>query len=214
MNDMNSKFFDEKGKVICQVCGKKYMIITPSHLKTHDLKYSQYQEQYPGAPLTNEEFRALSLYSTKKGTAKKKYSLEDIEILGKETIIDEDVPVIDNDFEIPKKQVKKHFDTPMEAKKEEILSFLVTYLPNIIMDYRIEIFDMHDTCLFSSISDFADPVSKIDIEFPKTFWHNAEYGFDDPNRTHRLKQYGWKAITINSVSPKISDIEKKLREIL
>lgn len=214
MNDSNSKFFDEKGKVICQVCGKKYMIITPSHLKTHDLKYSQYQQQFPGAPLTNEEFKALSLYSTKQGIAKKKYSQLDRDILGKETVIDDDIPVIDDEFEIPAKQVKKHFDTPMEAKKEEIFGFLINYLPNVQMDFQIQVFDMQDVLQFSTISDFSDPVSKINVEFPKTFWHNLDYGFEDPNRTVKLERLGWKVVTINSVSPKISQIEKKLKKIL
>ena len=202
LEGFNHPLFDEKGKVICQVCGKPYMILTPSHLKTHGLKYSEYAEQFPGAPITNEEFKALSKYSKKPS----KYSEEDHEIFGKETVIEEEVPVIDDDFEMPKEQVAKEFDTPMDAKKYEIFTFLNDYLPNLKQDFLIEIFDIQQTLIFSTISDYSDPMMKINIQFPDTFWHNYDAFYHDMSRTRKLEEHGWKVIDkrhrkSNSIKP-------------
>ena len=56
MSEYPYPFFDEKGKVICQVCGKAYLVISPPHLKTHNLIYSDYTTRFPDAPLSNKEF--------------------------------------------------------------------------------------------------------------------------------------------------------------
>jgi very-short-patch-repair endonuclease len=206
--EWNHSAFDAKGKVICQVCGKSFMILTPSHLKTHDVKYSEYNNKFPGAPITTEEFKALSKYSKPS-----KYTEEDMKILGKETVIEDDIPVIDDDFEIPKIHVAKKFDNPMDAKKNEIFSFLIDFLPNLKMDHLIEVKDIQNILIFSTISDFADPFLKINLQFPDTFWHNVA-NWEDPNRDAKLQENGWKIITVKSTSPKIKAIEKKLREII
>ena len=206
--EWNHPAFTEKGKVICQVCGKPYMILTPSHLKTHDgLTYSEYKNQFPGAPITTEEFKALSKYSTPS-----KYTDEDIEILGKETIID-DIPVIDDEFELPK-EITRKFDNPMEAKRFEILSFLRGFLPNVIQDHMITIGTIQGTIIYSTISDYADPVKQINIEFPDTFWHNSDLTTHNPNRTGHLEENGWKVVTVKGTNPKIKDIEKELRKVI
>jgi len=201
--------FDQKGKIICQFCGKTFMILTPSHLKTHKLKYGEYNLKFPGAPMTSEEFKALSMYSNPS-----KFSKEDVEILGDETIIEEDIPVIDDDFELPKSLITKIYQTPMDAKRGEIFDFLVQYFPNLKIDYVIEVFNIQQVLVYSTISDFSDPMLKVNIEFPKTFWHNMEYGSEDPNRTRKLLEYGWKVISIDSNSPSITGIEKHIRKII
>ena len=205
----NYPAFNQKGKVICQECGKEFMILTPSHLKTHDLKYGEYKDKYPDAPLTNEEFKALSMYSKPS-----KYSDEDVAILGKETVIDENIPVIDDEFELPKVQVAQKFSTPMEAKKYEIFQFLINHFPDIKMDYKIEIRDLENNVLFGTISDYSDPFLKVNIEFPDTFWHNMDECGDDLNRTRKLEEHGWKVISIKSPSPDIKKIEKAIRKNL
>ena len=200
--------FDPKGKVICQVCGKSFMILTPSHLKTHNLKYSEYSQKFPDAPITNEEFKALSKYS------KPKYSEEDHEILGKETEVDDDVPVIDDEFEIPKEKIKKKFDNPMDAKKHEIYECLRDYLPDLRMDSLIEIFDIQQNLIFSTISDFSDPVMRINVEFPDTFWHNKDALYHDKSRRRKLEEQGWKVVTIKGPAPSTAVIEKAIQKNL
>lgn len=206
----NYPLFDEERKVICQICGRKFMILTPSHLKTHDgMTYSKYKDKFLGAPITNEEFKALSKYSRPS-----KYSDEDFAILGDEKVIDEDIPVIDDEFEIPKIQVAKEFATPMDAKKHEIFSFLVNYLPDVKMDSLIEIYDVQQRLIFSVISDFSDPFMKICIQFPDTFWHNLDAVGEDPNRDRKLAEHGWTTINIKSAAPSIKAIEKAIRKNL
>ncbi|MDX1702413.1 MAG: hypothetical protein R3250_17425 [Melioribacteraceae bacterium] len=200
--------FNEKGKVICQVCGKAFMILTPSHLKTHNLKYSEYSQQFPDAPITNEEFKALSKYS------KPKYSEEDHKILGEETVIEDDIPVIDDEFEMPKNQLAKEFDNPMDAKKFEIFSFLADYLPNLKQDFLIEIFDIQQNLIFSTISDYSDPILKVNVEFPETFWHNRDAVYHDKNRRLKLEEHGWRVIELKGPAPPIKDIEKAIRKHL
>ena len=207
--EWNFSAFNAKGKVMCQVCGKPYMILTPSHLKTHGLKYSEYNRKFPGAPMTTEEFKALSKYSKPS-----KYTEEDMKILGKETIIDDDIPVIDDDFEMPKVQVSKKFSNPIDAKKHQIFSFLVEFLPNLKMDHLIKIMNVQNVHQHSVISDFADPFMKINVEFPDTFWHNMNTGFRDPNRNGKLREYGWKVITVKGPNPSIKAIDKALRSVI
>jgi len=200
--------FDQKGKVICQICGKSYMILTPSHLNTHDnMNYAKYKNEFPDAPITNEEFKAISMYSQPS-----KYSEEDLKILGEETVIDEDAPVIDDDFELPQIKAAKQFSNPIDAKKHSILEVLLKYLPDVRMDYKIEIIDGSGMHVYSAISDYADPFLKVNVEFPKTFWHNRDAVFDDPNRNIKLEKYGWKVISIDSNSPSIEKIESILRQ--
>jgi len=38
-NELQYPEFDDKGKVICQVCGKSYQVISPRHLNLHKIQY-------------------------------------------------------------------------------------------------------------------------------------------------------------------------------
>lgn len=204
----NYPSFNEKGKVICQVCGKAFMILTPSHLKTHDLKYSEYSKQFPGAPITNEEFKALSKYS------KPKYSKEDHAILGKEKVVDDDVPVIDDEFELPEKKVKKEFANPIEAKKYKYFTILAEFLPDLKQDFLIQIFNMQKTLVFQTISDYSDPVMKVNVEFPGTFWHNMDAVDQGRTRNQKLAEHGWRVIELKGPAPSKKDIENAIRKNL
>jgi len=42
------------GFVICRECGKYFKLISPSHLRTHDMKMSEYIEKYPDAPIQHK----------------------------------------------------------------------------------------------------------------------------------------------------------------
>jgi hypothetical protein len=206
--EWNYPGFSEKGKVICQVCGKAYMILTPSHLKTHNLKYSEYKNKFPGAPITTEEFKAISKYSKPS-----KYTEEDHKLLGEERIID-DIPVIDDEFEMPKIETTKKFSNPIEAKKYGILTFLAEFLPSVKQDHMIVVTTVQNVAIFQTISDFADPVLKIDIEFPDTFWHNQDMISNDPSRNGKLIENGWRVVTVRGNAPTNKDIEKALRAVI
>ena len=56
----------EDGKVSCQLCGKSFLVITPRHLSTHNVTYSEYKMRFPNAPLSCEEFAIRGKYGKDK----------------------------------------------------------------------------------------------------------------------------------------------------
>ena len=48
--------FDSKGNVVCQICGKSFLVISPMHLKKHNILFNDYVKRYPNAPVSGEEF--------------------------------------------------------------------------------------------------------------------------------------------------------------
>lgn len=214
-------FFDENGKIICQVCGKSYLVISPRHLGTHDIKYPEYKLRFPDAPLSCEEFKASGKFGKEK-TIFVKEELEKIE--------QEEVNVVELDFndvdDVPEQDVDETLNekidfsstVPSESKqvdicgdsKNIILEHLKTFFTNIRKDYMIQEFSLNNQMLCEFITDFADPVLKIDIEFPNTFWHN-KMQFEDRMRDQKLKDCGWKIIKINSRAPTYKQISEKLK---
>ena len=54
--------FDDKGKVVCQICGKSFQVISPRHLALHKIQYADYTKRYPTASLSSEQFVIKSKY--------------------------------------------------------------------------------------------------------------------------------------------------------
>ena len=48
--------------VKCRICSKKLKIISPSHLRTHNITTKEYRELYPNAPMVGEAYTHLSKY--------------------------------------------------------------------------------------------------------------------------------------------------------
>jgi len=198
---------DENGKVICQICGKSFLVISPKHLmKIHDVTFSQYRSRYPDAPLSSEEFRSRGKFG-KLGLFKKGVQ-EDVPII--EDIIEDDLD------EEPVKELKKfevvvnlpeEKQDPISKTKRNILKFLKDIFYNIEPNYVIRKFHPDGRLEYEFITDFADPILKIDFEFPKVFWHNKDR-YEDLNRKIKLQSGGWKIIEISSISPSIKDITK------
>jgi len=194
--EYNHPFFNEDGKVNCQICGKSFMVISPKHLLNHKIKYGEYKLRFPDAPLSNSEFAATSKYGKVKGIFDDEVKVEEIDDISKEFEGMED-PQIHEDMEIDisklTETIRKYKD-PMQEVKVKILSFLRSYFSNIQQDYSVQLIDGGGKLNDEFITDFADPVLKIDIEFPGTFWHNQ--GNIDLSRDNKMKMYGWKIIKI------------------
>ena len=47
----------ETAKIRCEICGKKFEMITGFHLKTHDTILNKYKEQFPDALMISEDLR-------------------------------------------------------------------------------------------------------------------------------------------------------------
>jgi len=178
--------FDENKKVVCQICGKSYLVISPPHLRTHDVSYDEYQNRFPDAPLSSKEF-------IKRGKLGKQ---KDDVIINEEIIVEEEVDVI---LEFQKSEVQKL--DPMMQMKRKILNHLKYKIsPNVEMDYLIQQYGTDGKLKFEFITDFCDPMLKVVIQFPNTFWHNHDLMID-LNKTVKLEQYGWKVIKIASNDP-------------
>lgn len=202
---------DENEKVVCQICGKAFLVISPKHLsRIHDVTLVQYRTRYPEAPLSSKEFRSRGkfgkLHLFKKGDESERKGepvVEDI-ITDEEPLVEEsgleEVPEVV--IELPKKK-----QDPMSRAQNNILKFLKESFRNIEQDYLIRIFAPDGRLEYEFITDFADPILKVDFEFPRTFWHN-EGQFKDLARNVKLRSNGWKVIEVNSNNPSINDLIK------
>lgn len=195
---------DEDGKVVCQICGKPFLVISPKHLmKIHSVTLSQYKIRYPDAPLSSEEFRSRGRFGKlglfKKETQEEGPIIEDIiEDVEKEEPVEEPKKfevVVD----LPKKQ------DPISRTRRNILKFLRDIFYNTEQNYVIRKFHPDGRLEYEFITDFADPILKIDFEFPNAFWHNRDR-YQDLSRKDKLRSHGWKVIEISSPAPTIEDI--------
>jgi len=203
MSEYPYPLFDEKGKVVCQICGKSFLVISPKHLKAkHNIDYDHYTKRFPKAPLATEEFKARGKYG--------KTKLFDREEIGPEQIVEENDPDIE-ELELEKLVQSQKAVTPMEVMKFKILDHLKLYYANIKKDYLISQYGTDNRLKFEFITDFCDPVLKVVIQFPDTFWHNVEAGVD-LNKNLKLAQYGWKVIEIPTNNPTFEIIDNYLNE--
>lgn len=208
MTEYQYPLFDEKNKPMCQICGKSLLVISASHLKyKHNIRYADYKKRFPNAPLSSREFTARGLYGRNK-------LWRDNEEIGEEQLVEEQ-PIEENepkieDFDIEKLIKSQKPVTPMEAMKAKILDHLKLYYINIKQDYLLRQFGTDKRLKFEFITDFCDPILKVVIQFPDTFWHNVEAAID-LNKNIKLEQYGWKVVEIPTVNPSFKLIDKYVR---
>jgi len=202
MSEYNFPHFEEEsGKVNCQICGKPFLVISPKHLLSHNIKYSEYKLRFPDAPLSCEEFGAASKY----GKEKDMFSESEEVIIDEEVLIEEpEVEEIVIDTVLVNSKTGK-----LDRIKGKIFDHLRSFFSNVKANYMIREKLIDGTLELEFITDFADPVLKIDIEFPDAFWHNIPQ-YDDPTRDRKLEAKGWKVITIKGRSPKFEDIQKAI----
>lgn len=206
--------FDENEKVICQLCGKPFMVISPRHLSgKHEIKYGEYKLRFPDAPLSSAEFTAKSKYGKMKGVFDD-VEVEELDEIDKEFEKFEDPDVHDEvEIDISKltETIRKYKD-PMQEKKEKMLQLLRTFFSNIQQDYVIQLIDGGGQLNEEYISDFADPVLKVNVEFDDTFWHNQ--GHIDLMRDEKMKTYGWKVVHVKGQNPSREKITETISQSL
>jgi len=200
------KYIDEKGLIICQLCGKSMMTVAPPHLyyKHNKMTIADYKKQFPEAPTFNEEFSARSKYGKEK-----LFKMQEEEKIQADLIFDdEQVPKIE---ELAIKEFSKETSAldPVEKSKLRILEHLKILYPDMRQNYMIQKFDGQGRLMYEYITDFADPVSNINVEFPKAFWHNQ--GTPDGLRNHKLKQDGWTVFEIIAKNTSNEEIDKVIK---
>jgi hypothetical protein len=193
--------FDSKGKVVCQICGKSFLVISPLHLKKHNIIFSDYVKRYPNAPVSSEEFNKRS----KIGRDKDTLFMEQQE---KEIVQSEVNPEIE-ELDIEKIMLKEIAENPMKSSKNRILDILRVLYTNVRSDYIIRQFGTDGNLKFEFVTDFCDPILKIVIQFPDTFWHNQEM-YIDLNKKIKLESYGWLYFEIPTDNPSKELIDKYL----
>jgi len=217
MSEYQYPMFNEQGKVICQICGKPYLVISPRHLQTHNIKYDEYKLRFPDAPLSSEEFNASSKYGKEKTMFVEKemekfeeeIDLPDEEV--EEIIVDE--PDVEEEIDLHKLIEQEAEETDVMARsKTKILDHLRTYFTNIEKDYMIRQYGVDKRLKFEFITDFCDPILKIVIQFPKAFWHNQEMAVD-PNKNYKMEQYGWKVIEFDKMDTSLKEISARVESL-
>lgn len=207
MNEYKYELF-KNGKVLCQLCGKEYKIISPTHLKKdHNITFGEYKLRFPKAPVSGVGFKSLSVL----GKEKNIFVEKEFEKFDNPEIEEYDEPIIDEEINLSMvlDNLKSTSTDICVSSKELILDYLKSYFTHIKKDYMIQVNSIDERLLFEFITDFADPELKIDIEFPNTFWHNR-MSYIDPNRDLKLKEHGWKIIEIKSNNPKLENIIKSI----
>ena len=208
---------DKVGKVICQLCGKPFLVVSPKHLSTkHNIKYNEYKLRFPDAPLSSEAFGNVTKYGKNQTifVQKEMSKFEEESDLNidneqlEEIIVNEEVEIAEE------MNLSKILDSKpknfISNKKNQMLDYLRSYFTNIQKDYSIEQYGPDGLLKFVFITDFCDPISKTVIQFPNTFWHNREQ-WVIPNKNRRLEQYGWEVIEFKSNCPSFKEIAKRLK---
>jgi len=206
MNDEKLQYpeFDEKtNKVICQICGKGFLVISPRHLGKHNISYSDYTSRYPNAPLSSKEFSAKTKYGKVKDLFSPVKSDDDLE----EVVVNEQ-PTIEEDIAIEKMLKETISRDHVKQSKAQVFDTLKSFFTNIRQDYLIEEYGrMSGRLKYHFITDFTDPILKVVVQFPNTFWHNKDVHID-PLKNKKLTSDGWKVLTVKQKAPSFKDIQQ------
>ncbi len=219
MNEYPYPLNTKTGDVICQICGKSFKIISITHLKKiHNIEISTYKQRFPKAPIVSESTRARMKYSIKKSyeersiTKPKKESnlitdnIEDnsLVIQNYDIISDDTDSIVKNNNNLdlnfqnvnfPVKSNKSNNDK-ISLIKQKILDKLFYLFSNKVKEnFIIRKKTPSGHLIYEYITDFADPLLKVIINFPDAFWHNEDI-YTDSLKYFNLKSDGWKIIDI------------------
>jgi len=196
-------FDEETGKVNCQICGKPFLVISPRHLGKHNIAYADYTSRYPNAPLSSKEFSAKSKY----GKVKDLFKPTDPDDKFEEVVVNED-PSIEDEVDIEAILKERSHKDPVKQSKAQVLDTLKSFFANVRPDYMIEEYGKVSKRLkYRFITDFTDPILRIVIQFPNTFWHNNDAHIDSM-KNEKLTEDGWKVIVVKQRAPTRKEIQK------
>lgn len=223
--------FDEKGRVLCLLCGKPFQQITPQHLKkSHDTTIEEFRQKYPDAPLTSLQFKSKQKYKYTKVFDESK----EVKNINPEVKIEEREEFdLDKTPEVPKDLKSSvsnfiedvqtfatnaysitEFPNPnnlIHKEKIKILNLLFLFFQEDLQNsYFIEKISLSGTLEYRFITDICVPSKKIIFDFPNTFWHNKDVS--EFNKQQRLLKDGWKIIEIRGTLPSFKQIKESLKK--
>ena len=200
---------EESGKIICQMCGKPFGRITAAHMKTHGLTTVEYKHRFPDAPMTSEKtktrmkFSQSKLFKEEKSDFASDDSFPEVEEISIPDIVEYKM---EQDI-IPSNGL-------MIGSKAGILDHIRVVYPSARADYFIEKKNIQNVLEYRYVTDIADPIKKIDFEFPDTYWHNSDPYVALSVRNARLVEDGWTIVTIRSKAPTPEQIDNEIRKLI
>lgn len=222
-------------KVKCQLCGKKYKIISPTHLgRAHNMTVKEYKEKFPDANLVPdkqlENLRRMSKKSHRKFSDSARESVVDIEFLegqkkeeekAEEKVEkkeDREITIKKSDeeifSEIDKTKQKKPVVLATETYHEELTRRLIEAFPDIKPNYEVrKINQMGRALEYSYVLDYAFPDHKIAIEFIDSYFYNGLH-IDRETKIRLLSADGWDILTIKGSIPRISTVVKEIKKFV
>lgn len=206
-----SRYFNDQGKVLCQVCMKPFQVISATHLKKHEMTIETYKNTYPEAPVSSKMFMAKNKYrdSTLFEDQEEKFG-EDV----KNVPDSNQVRKLVKQAETKTVQPEPACDLPPILKnKVDIKAFLKKAYSRITENYFIEKQSLSGHLEYSFITDIVDLASKTIFDFPKTFWHNRD-ARQDGLRSQKLESDGWTIITIEEQYPTVKTLQKYIDLVL
>ncbi len=209
-----SRFFNDQGKVLCQVCMKPFHVIAATHLKKHDMTIETYRNTYPDAPLASKMFSAKAKYKESELFGKQEDKLK-IDVPGKSKEPSaKKVRQMVKQIETPEKEPEPKVDLPPILKnKVDIKAFLKKAYSRMTENYFIEKQNLTGYLEYAYITDLVDLASKTIFDFPNTFWHNRD-ARQDNMRNKKLEQDGWTIITITEQYPTVADLQNYIDLVL
>lgn len=185
--ELNYPMVTADGRIYCQECGGVFSLITPAHLKKHNITFAEYKLKYPDCPISDKAYKAAR-YEQRESVLFK--SNEDIE------------------RELVEEKLKSNQPPPsvidykgLHKNKIPILQYLHETYPHLENNYYIEKRHFHsDLLLYRFITDAADPVQKIIFDFPDAYWHNVDFP-PAPHKHKKLEEDGWKIYTFKGKYP-------------
>lgn len=207
---MTDNFYDENGKVICQICQKSFHFITTRHLNLHNITLDEYKEKY-NAPIFRKDFYTEGMKRGRKNISDN--NKQEVEIILNKPVVEEliefqDSETIKNLSTNKVQKVKNHLD-PMEDKND-IIDFLKTLYKSIEVNTFITKYDKNGSIVYSYMTDIIDRKSKTIFNFPNSFWHNVQVGISTHVKKRMLESDGWKFIEITATMPRLHHIREKL----
>jgi len=222
-NKYNYPLETEDGKTICQLCGEEFFSLTKSHFeKVHNISISSYRNSFPDSPLVSRQTNIRRKATQKENFLMNKEKLENLEkdspkkiiddlLFGEERHVNEE-PLIEDEEKVTFQREEKSLD-PIKRIKINILNFLGNFFPSIQMDYMIRKIQGDRILEYEIITDYADPIKKINIEFPNVFWHNKSQ-FKKGMRDKTLIMDKWKIIYIENRGPSMKNIEEAVMDFI
>lgn len=201
--------FDKEGKIICQICGKSFSMVTPSHLqRKHNMSLEEYRNKFPDISLTSNQFNKSRKYETSDLFTPSDEPVIESEI--NDTEPDEDPIFEDLENQIPVNTKTKKPDK-ITLNRLRVLRDLQKFYKHVQQNYIIQKFAKSGKLEYEFVTDYADPLLKIIVNFPRVFWHNKDI-YQDPNKNNKLMKDGWKIFEIYSPSASTKDINEAMKK--